>query len=150
MYIPHDRVTAMTGGLSLTKQSMQDECDVNQIVARFEDTGLATHINEHQGEYGDFTAVEDYHTSLNRVVHAQQMFLSLPAKIRQRFGNDPHNFLEFTGKKENEAEMAEMGLIPKRKAAEPPSEAPEEPKPPKRKPGAEINVPLVHEDEEGS
>ena len=97
---------------SLTEQSHKAECDVNTIMKRYERDGLLTHVNAFQGDYGDFTGVQDYHTSMNQILLADEMFLSLPAKVREEFDNDPGKFLEFAENPDNEEKMRDMGLIP--------------------------------------
>ncbi len=91
---------------------MSDECDVNRIMARFEKTGLIEHVNEHQGQYGDYSEVQDYQSSLDQVMGAKAMFASLPADLRTMFDNDPGKFLDFATNPENAQEMREMGLLP--------------------------------------
>ena len=38
---------------SLTRQSFKDECDVNQIVKRYTETGMINHIPRSTPQYGD-------------------------------------------------------------------------------------------------
>jgi len=38
---------------SLTRQSFKDECDVNQIVKRYTETGMINHIPRTKPQYGD-------------------------------------------------------------------------------------------------
>jgi len=38
---------------SLTRQSFKDECDVNQIVKRYTETGMINHIPRTTPQYGD-------------------------------------------------------------------------------------------------
>jgi len=38
---------------SLTRQSFRDECDVNQIVKRYTETGMINHIPRTTPQYGD-------------------------------------------------------------------------------------------------
>lgn len=99
-------------GESRTHQSFAESADINNIMKRYEKNGVIDHFNQYQGEYGDFTAVTDFHSAMNVVTNAQQMFMSLPAKIRSKFGNDPGNFLEFATDDANVDEMREMGLLP--------------------------------------
>jgi len=95
-----------------TKQEAAAECDINNIMARYEKTGLIDHVNQHKGEYGDYTNVQDFQTSVEQISKAQEMFLSIPAAIRSRFDNSPALFLEFVSDPENEHEMREIGLLP--------------------------------------
>ena len=41
---------------SLTQQQFADECDVNNILAKYRATGLLTHIKHHNGNYRDFSS----------------------------------------------------------------------------------------------
>lgn len=111
-YEPSVKTLTHPVGESLTRQSFNAECNINNIMARFEKTGLAEHLNNHQGTYGDFTQVSDYHTALLHVVEAQTLFNSLPSKIRARFGNDPGTYLQFVTDPENLPELRKMGLAP--------------------------------------
>lgn len=133
---------------SLAKQSFKNECDINNIMRKFEKDGLMDHLNTHKGEYGDFIGYQDYQTSINRVLEAQEAFLTIPAKVRYQFKNNPAEFLEFAQNPENFDQMVEMGLAtPKRtephegerhvktsqsadKEPEAPTKAPEAEKPP--------------------
>lgn len=48
---------------------------------------------------------------MNQIVQAQDMFMSLPSKIRNRFGNDPSQFLDFVSDPLNKDEMRSLGLL---------------------------------------
>jgi phage internal scaffolding protein len=111
-------------GESRTQQSFKDQCDVNNILKRFEDTGLAEHVKEHGGVYDDFVSMPaDYHEAMSSVVKAQQMFEELPAKLRKRFGNDPGDFLKFVDTADDAA-MREVGLLPPVVPPDPPKADP--------------------------
>ena len=96
---------------ALTQQHFRDECDVNFIMSKYSSTSLLNHSEHFQGNYGDFTDVQDYQTSLNEVMKAQEMFMSLPSRVRNRFANDPSEFLDFVGREENREEMKSLGLL---------------------------------------
>lgn len=96
--------------VGLTKQCFADECDIGNIMARFDKTGLIEHVNKFQGDYGDFTGAQEYQESLNQVMAAEDMFMSLPAKVRAKFENDPGQFLDFVGNPDNLSEMVDLGL----------------------------------------
>lgn len=99
-----------------TRQSMKDECDINKIMGRYLKTGLLTHVNEHQGDYGEFVQV-DFHEAMNTVIAAQEMFGTVPSNLREKFGNDPGRFLDFVTNPDNREEMRELGLLPTEKHA---------------------------------
>lgn len=105
-----------------TQQSFKDDADVNLIMKRFEKTGMIDHLNEFQGQYGDFLDVpQSYHDAVNQVLAADAMFMTIPAKVRERFGNDPGRFLAFVDDPANVDEMVSLGLA---RRSEPPVEEP--------------------------
>jgi len=103
-----------------TQQHAKAECDINNILRQYDRTGLITHVNRATAQYGDFTAVNEYQESLNRVMSAQDAFMALPSAIRKQFENDPGAFFEFATNPANAEHMIEMGL------AERPIETPQE------------------------
>lgn len=112
-----------------TIQSERDSTDINQIMKRFESTGVLEHVNEHQGDYTDIEGAVDYHTALNIQRRADEMFMELPAKVRFHFHNDPGDFLAATSDPARQAELIELGLLPdplvrppEPRPAEPPAE----------------------------
>ena len=105
-----------------TKQSFQAECDINGILARYEKTGLISHVKQNQPMYADLVGASDYHSSLNMVIQAQEAFQALPSKIRERFENDPARFLAFMENPKNQDEMIELGLATRRSSL--PSDGP--------------------------
>lgn len=104
---------------SLTKQSFKDECDINNIMKKYQKTGLVTHLASFSGQYGDFTSAEDYHASFNKVLEAQDMFMTLPSSVRSRFENDPAKFLEFVHDPKNQTDLVKLGLAKERPSASP-------------------------------
>jgi len=105
------RVSVMTVNTdpSMTQQQYKDECDINHIMSRYMQTGELPRTK--LGVYGDFSDMPDYQTALNTVLQAQDAFASLPAQIRQRFGNDPGALLEFLHDPSNKGEAIELGLV---------------------------------------
>lgn len=101
----------LTCGESMTKQSFKDECDINNILKKYEKNGVIEHRNKYQGRYDDVTGAVDYQTALGVIASAETAFMSLPAAIRTQFDNDPHKFLEFAQDSENSDLMVEMGLL---------------------------------------
>ena len=89
---------------------MADECDINNIMRQYEQTGLIAHVNQYEGNYGDFTDVVDYRTACDVVIRANEMFETLPSGVRARFQNDPSTFLAFVDDPANADALVEMGL----------------------------------------
>ncbi len=119
-----DRVRTTIEGPSLTQASFQDECDINNVMKRFEKTGVLTHENQAKPQFGDFSGYADYHESMNRILAAQDAFMQIPATIRAQFHNDPGEFLEFAENPENIDELVEMGLAEPKPTSQEPAEAP--------------------------
>lgn len=103
---------------SMTKQSFASECDINNIMSKYQKSGLLTHVNKYQGSYADVSNAVDYHDALNIVLAGNEAFESLPSSLRKKFNNDPAEFLSFVDDAENADEMIKLGL---RKQPEAPS-----------------------------
>lgn len=111
-----------------TQQQFKEETDINTIVERFGISGEMPPTMAFPTEQ-DFTETFDFQTSMNVIVQARESFMTLPAKARARFQNDPQQFMEFMHNDENVEEAIKMGLAIKR---EPIEKKPEE-KPPENK-----------------
>lgn len=122
-YNPPPKVKLDTGTETPTRQSEKDACDVNQIVMRFERTGLLPQ-DRRAALYMDVSDVGDYRTALERVRAADTLFSQLPAKVRAEFGNDAAAFLDFCSDPGNRERMAELGLIEAKDQAPPPPPPP--------------------------
>ena len=111
---------------SMTKQSFKDECDINVILARYENTGMYRDPLTTRGScaplFDDFTAAPDYMDAQNFVIEAGEMFDALPSRIRKRFGNSPAQLLEFLADSANVSEAISLGLISAPVEPEPQSE----------------------------
>lgn len=98
------------GDPGVTKKSMAADCDINNILSRFNATGAISHINTRQGIY-DFVEAVDFHTAMNIVREGERVFMELPASLRARFDNDPAMFLDFVTNPENSEEATKLGLV---------------------------------------
>ncbi|WNK14578.1 MAG: internal scaffolding protein [Microvirus sp.] len=112
-------VQAMPGGPSMTRSEFQDECDINQIMARFEKTGMVPVNSVGVPQYLDLTMTPDnLMQAMNLMVDAETSFMLLPAHVRKEFDNDPMRFVEFASAADNIERMREWGLAPPAPAAE--------------------------------
>lgn len=80
---------------TLCKQSFLDECDINQIMKRWQRNHDLTHVNAQTPLYGDFSNAEDYLSALERVRQADAAFQTLPARLRAHVDNDAGKFLDY-------------------------------------------------------
>lgn len=113
------RVRFFCEGQSLTKQSMKAECDINGIMKRFERTGLISHVVAREAYFANVSEVPDFAQAVAVVRDAENMFMSLPAKLRARFDNDAAKYVQFCGDPANYQEMMDLGLRDKPKVVEP-------------------------------
>lgn len=105
------RVQMHTGTEGCTvQQQHKDAVNANRIVEKFERTGLMPPIRS-GGVYGDVSEIGDYQAAIEQVARAEEAFMELPAKVRDRFDNDPGKFLEFVGEPANKDEAVKLGLI---------------------------------------
>lgn len=96
---------------TMTKQSFKDECDINTILLKYQKTGfLDPAMVRARGSFGDFTSYDDYHSSLNQIIEAQEAFDQLPSSLRKRFSNDPGELLAFLEDPKNNEEAYKLGL----------------------------------------
>lgn len=95
---------------SLTIQSAKDECDINLIVERAE-RGMYPEMREKIPQFGDFSETPDYQSALNYVIAAQERFSELPARVRERFGNNAGILLAFLADPANRDEAVQLGLV---------------------------------------
>lgn len=114
-YSKKERVQLVNEEDSLTKQSFQNECNINSIMKKWERSGVLPHSRSSQPCYGDFSNVTDFQSALNAVSDAQDVFMQLPAQLRARFDNDPACFLDFVDNPSNMEEMISLGLAERKR-----------------------------------
>lgn len=94
-----------------TKQSFKDECDINTIMARYLATGEMPSISDIPPQFLDVSSGYDYQDMQNKLVEARQMFEALPSAVRNRFANNPAEFISFCSDPKNKTELSNMGLL---------------------------------------
>lgn len=104
---------------SRTEQQHAEEADINYIADRFLRTGEMPQLLQ-MPTSGDFSGTFDFQSAMNLIVKAKNEFMSLPAKIRTRFSNDPAQLIAFMEDPENRDEAIKLGFIDKPDTMEPP------------------------------
>lgn len=118
---PHERVVFVSRLPSRTRQEFQRECDINDIMKKYQKTGVLTHYNKRQPQYLDFSeGVPDFHVAMNMMVEAEAAFMTLPATVRKRFENDPAEFVKFATDDANIGQLREWGLAAPEKVPDAP------------------------------
>lgn len=106
----YGRVSFESDEPSMTKQSFKDECDINVIMRRYEASGILPIPQAGEPRYADLTTSSDFQAAMMEVAAARTAFAELPARIRDRFDNDPARLLEFLDDPRNVEEGRELGL----------------------------------------
>lgn len=105
--------TTVNNEESLTQQSDAPDTDINVIMTRYGNTGMLPRVNM-EALSGDFTEVGDFSTAQQRILAAQDAFMTVPAEIRAKFNNDMDAFRRFAEDPNNLNELVEMGLAEKK------------------------------------
>lgn len=93
-----------------TEQHHKKECDINEIIKKYDAQGIITHVSRFEGRFGDMTGM-DFKAMQDKVAAARSSFSALPAEIRKEFGNDPAQLLTFMEDANNRDRAIELGLI---------------------------------------
>lgn len=104
---------------SMTRQEFKEEADINTIITRFGIGEVPMVPQEWKTDIDLTDAPSDYQSVLNQLNEARDQFMSLPAKLRSRFDNDPGEFMAFVGDSSNLEEMVKLGLAVARPAPVP-------------------------------
>lgn len=94
---------------TLAQQHFKDEVDINRMVMTYAKTGLMNQSVAKPFEDLDFVGVTDYQSALNQVLAGQEAFNSLDSKLRNRFNNDPAEFLDWFAQADHK-QLDEAGL----------------------------------------
>ncbi len=101
---------------SLTDQSQYKDTDINNIVRRYQTTGLLDSpgaVPFETLQYGDATLLPDYQTALDLVNSVQTEFSSLPSDVREKFGHDPMQLLDALQDPTKQQMLQDIGLLSK-------------------------------------
>lgn len=97
---------------TLTQQHFKDDCDINNIVRRFIDTGSwSDELATRRPMFGDFTQSHDYYEAQNIIAESKTLFEELPSALRKRFNNEPAEMLAFLENENNRQEAVALGLV---------------------------------------
>jgi hypothetical protein len=93
----------------LTEQHHANDCDINQILAQFMETGILPHTTKSEPVYGDVSEHEFQEVQF-QLANAKTLFEELPDTVRAQFDNEPFKFLHFAEDPKNLDALVEMGL----------------------------------------
>ncbi len=109
-YKKRDRCFTHPVGESMTEQSHQGECEINNILAKYQKSGMVSHLANHQPRYDDCTS-HDFTAAMNIVIKSQEMFDDLPSQVRAKFGNNPVRFMDYVQDPDNADSLHELGIV---------------------------------------
>lgn len=110
-----------TNTISLTRQEFADECDINNLMAQYEKTGIIpSNMNNNVPQFLDVSDVPDLMQANNILIEATAAFMALPATVRREFDNDAIKFVSFAQDPENLPQMRTWGLAPPEPVEPPP------------------------------
>lgn len=92
------------------QQQFVEESDINYITDKFMKTGELPQLLN-MPTYGDFNGIFDFQSAMNTIAQAREQFMSLPAKTRSRFSNDPAELIAFLEDDDNYKEAVKLGFI---------------------------------------
>lgn len=93
-----------------TDQSQAKDCDINNIVATYNKTGVMPE-GRGAGLFADVSDAPSYQDALQTVLNAENAFMALDAKTRKRFDNDASQMLAFLEDPKNRQEAAALGML---------------------------------------
>jgi len=99
-------------GPSKTQQHFEPETNLNTLMKRYQRTKTLPQT-QRQPMYGDFTQLPDLGEMQRQMISMNDAFMSLPAKIRKEYDNDPAKFIAAAkrGDKETEELFRKTGLL---------------------------------------
>lgn len=97
-------------GEPIVKQEFRDEVNINTIAERAK-MGLPVRGPSQRPLYGDLPNPKTYSQAVQKIQNLTELMAAQPAKVRERFGNDPQQLLNFVMDKRNTREAVALGLI---------------------------------------
>ena len=83
-----------TEGDSMTRQSFVQETIIENILAKYRQTGTIPHQMRGEPQYGNVMNSMDYKEATDQLIEVQDHFDALTSDQRKQYGNDPLQFLE--------------------------------------------------------
>lgn len=85
---------------TLTQQNFKDDADLNVMIRKY---GVLPVQEVNWNEFDASVIPLDYHQLQNKLIEADQAFMSLPAELRNEVNNDPAQLLALISQREAEA-----------------------------------------------
>jgi phage internal scaffolding protein len=107
-----DTSLSFKGTKTRTKSEFADEANINNIVKRCMNGG-AMPTGSRTPFFGDFSEVSDFTQAQTLIAEANAEFELLPSDVREKFGNNVSDLMDFLDDETNLDEAIKLGLAPK-------------------------------------
>ncbi len=108
------RYSSKKESLTIVDPRLVGDTDINVLYRNYVRFGTyypeRLSVPRNQPHFGDFSET-DFVSAMNYIARAREQFEALPVEIRERFGYNPRNLLEFLGNKDNIDEAKKLGLM---------------------------------------
>jgi hypothetical protein len=94
----------------VTEQSHKKMCDVNNIIRKYDKTGLLTHVSNMEYRFGAMSSM-DFKQMNDQIAEFKSNVEALPSSIRKELGVTPMNVLKWFEDPKNRDRAIELGLI---------------------------------------
>ncbi|WNK14797.1 MAG: internal scaffolding protein [Microvirus sp.] len=106
----YPRLQVTFTGPGRTKQSFKDECDINNLMAKYLKTGHMEHVNQALPRF-ECVSEHDFQSAQNLIADAKSMFENIPSAVRARFENNAGKLLDWVHDPKNVEEAASLGFL---------------------------------------
>lgn len=97
-------------GESRVRQEFLDSVDVNNIMAKYSETGV---VRQRTGAFfADVSSMTDLKTAMDKVQDLPKLLKKLPKEARDLFDSDPGEFATKMARAETREEFVELGILP--------------------------------------
>lgn len=117
-----------------TEQAHASDVKIQNIMKKYERTGIIEHNAQYGGEYANMVGALDFAEAQRVIADANSMFESVPATIRRDFDNNPAKFVDFMMNEKNREAIQDYGFqtdhlpeAPEQPLGEPQAEPPTPP-----------------------
>lgn len=118
---PYDKVPRIYGTIidnreDKTQQKFENESNINTIMSKYNNNvdilnaSLRLQGSTRQPQYGDFSNLPDFAQANQMIIDANDAFMQLPAKLREKFANDPSKLISWLENPDNNDEAIKLGL----------------------------------------
>ena len=116
---------------SLAQQQFAKEADVNVLIDRYKKTGsfynpLTPSSAPRMPQYADLSEIPDMMGQMELLQGVQRLFGSLPARVREQFGNNPAEFVKWAQDPANFDAGVKLGIFDSSEQPKPPVAAEKE------------------------